>query len=289
MRQSLSILLLLFLLIACGETEFTNHQPELVVEGYIDDGGYPVVMLTTSLPVNTEEFDFDSLTNHLRRWARVVVSDGEQEAILTGMVDRRYFPPFVYTTTRIVGQAGHTYTLTIDDGDYHATAVTTIPEPPAVDSFKVEAIIADSLYRITACFTDRPDERNYYKLFMRRGRRGRQWLSCYLGVASEQVFGEGYTEMVVNQGRLVTDTTDYTPYFFRSDSVTIKLATIDEAAYRFWDDYENYSSFARNPLFPITKSLHSNIKGGLGCWYGCGAYIRSFALSDWGIPRCRHD
>jgi len=279
LRRLLPILFIISL-IACSQAELTTHEPELVVEGYIDDGGYPVVMLTTSLPVNTDGFSFDSLSTHLLRWAKVTVSDGEQETILTGMVDRRYFPPFIYTTTRMEGQAGKTYRLTVDYDKFHATAVTTIPQPPAVDSFKVEEIMADSLYRITACFTDNPAERNYYKLFMRRGRYGRQWLSCYLGVVSDEVLN-GYTEIPVNRGDLVTDTLDYSPYFYPSDSVTIKFAQIDEAAYRFWNDYENYDSFGRNPLFPLSKSLHSNIQGGLGCWYGCGAYIQSFAITDY--------
>jgi len=279
MRRVLPILIVLGVF-SCSQAELTEHQPELVVEGYIDNDGFPVVMLTTTLPVNTESQSFDSLSSHLLRWAKVTVSDGERDVILTGMVDKRYFPPFIYTTTRMEGEVGKSYRLTVDYDNYHATAVTTIPQPPAVDSFKVESAMKDSLYRIIVCFTDNPKERNYYKLFMRRGMRGRQWLSCYLGVLSDEVL-DGYSEVVVNKGELATDTLDYTPYFFRTDSITIKFAQIDEAAYRFWNEFENYGSFARNPLFPLSKSLHSNIQGGVGFWYGCGAYIKSFALSDY--------
>jgi len=279
MRAFLTLTIIACLL-ACSKSELPDRQPQLVVEGYIDDGGAPVVMLTTTLPVTTEELSPDSISTHLLRWARVTVSDGEEEVVLTGMADKRYLPSFVYTSNRMEGQAGKSYRLTVDYENYHATAVTTIPQPPAVDSFKVEPVIRDSLFRITVCFTDNPHERNYYKLFMRRGRRGRQWLSCYLGVVSDEVL-DGYSELAVNRGELVTDTADYTPYFFRTDSVTIKFAQIDEPAYRFWNDFENYASFARNPMFPLTKSPHCNIQGGLGFWYGCGACIQSFALADY--------
>ena len=69
MRRLLPILFIISL-IACSQAELTTHEPELVVEGYIDDGGYPMVMLTTSLPVNTDGFSFDSLSTHLLREMR---------------------------------------------------------------------------------------------------------------------------------------------------------------------------------------------------------------------------
>ena len=69
MRRLLPTLFIIGL-IACSQAELTTHEPELVIEGYIDDGGYPVVMLTTSLPVNTDGFSFDSLSTHLLRWPR---------------------------------------------------------------------------------------------------------------------------------------------------------------------------------------------------------------------------
>ena len=140
---------------ACDTTdEVAVSEPQMVVEGYIDSGGFPVVMLTTSVPISTETQKFDSLANHLLRWAKVTVSDGEQSVILTGMVDRHYYPPFIYTTSRMRGKTGHTYKLEVEYEEYHATAVTTIPERPQVDSFRVVPTAVDSLCQIVACFTD---------------------------------------------------------------------------------------------------------------------------------------
>ena len=69
--------------------------PEIVVEGWIEDGGFPVVMVTTSVPVSSEYEKWDSLEDHLVRWAKVTVSDGENEVVLTGKMDRNYFPPYI--------------------------------------------------------------------------------------------------------------------------------------------------------------------------------------------------
>lgn len=283
MRQHLWPYLLTLLtacLYACDGMTLPENEEQLVVEGYIDDGGFPVVMVTTSMPVNTDSHSLDSLQDHLLRWAKVTVSDDEHEVILTGMVNNSYFPPFIYTTSRLRGQAGKCYKLTVEYKDFLATAETTIPPRPSLDSIVVRPSGIDSLCQIAACFTDNPDERNYYKAFVRMGRYGKQWLSCYLGIVSDEVFN-GYTEMPINKGELATQRDEYTPYFNYNDTITIKFAQIDSVAYRFWNDYENHFSFNRNPLLRYSKSLQSNIKGGLGCWYGCGAVTHSLILSDY--------
>ena len=237
-------------------------------------------MLTTSVPISTETQKFDSLANHLLRWAKVTVSDGEQSVILTGMVDRHYYPPFIYTTSRMRGKTGHTYKLEVEYEEYHATAVTTIPERPQVDSFRVVPTAVDSLCQIVACFTDTAREASYYKAFIRMGRMGKQWYSAYLGLIPGELV-DGYAELVVNKAWLLNDEEEYVPSFNYSDTVSVKLARIDDQAYRFWKDYEDHLNYSRNPLFPLTHNLHSNINGGIGCWYGCGAVTASFALGKY--------
>ena len=74
---------------------FSQDSPEIVVEGWIEDGGFPVVIVTTSVPVSTDYKDWDTLMDHLVRWAKVSISDGEKEVILTGKMDTDYFPPYI--------------------------------------------------------------------------------------------------------------------------------------------------------------------------------------------------
>lgn len=276
------LLLVMTLFTSCQKQEPINIEPQLVVEGYIDSGGFPVVMVTTSIAINSYyKESIDSLGNHLLRWARVAVSDGEQEVILSGKYDSSFLPPYVYTTTKMIGEPGKSYTLTVDYKQYHATAVTTIPAVPAVDSIWVKPVIPDSLCNIIVTFTDAANERNYYKAFVKRGMRGRQWLPSYLTTINDEVLGSGSSELVVNQAGIVLDDKDYVPYFSYNDTVSVKFAQIDEAAYRFWKDFDNSTNFSRNPFFPITTSLHSNVNGGMGCWFGCGAVTCSFMLENY--------
>ena len=269
---------------SCSETDtIETLEPQLVVEGYIDHDGFPVVMVTTSVATRPGFHEaMDSLDSHLLRWARVAISDGEQEVVLTGRLDRNYFPPYVYTTTHMRGKTGRTYTLTVDYGSYHATAVTTIPALPTVDSVWVRPVIADSLCSIMVRFTDDPASHNYYKAFVRQGRFGRQWLPAYLGSLNDEVLAPGFSELVVNQAGTALDAgKEYVPYFNYSDTVSVKFAQIDETAYNFWSDFDNNTNFARNPLFPSTAKLRGNVNGGFGCWFGCGAVTKELVLNDW--------
>lgn len=273
-------IILCITIISCEETEFANNSPKIVIDGYIDDGGFPIVMITTSVPISTDPIELNNLENHLLRWAKVSINDGEEEVVLTGKYDSSYFPPYIYTTGRMRGKQGNTYTLKVEYDNYFATATTTIPSSPQIDSIRIEPTSVDSLCKIILCFTDDKTKFNYYKSFVRKGKESRQWMSSYLGIINDAVLDDN-TEFTVNQGSILTDTIDFTPFFNYNDTISIKFAEIDEDAYQYWNDYENYTSFSRNPLFPMTHNLHSNIIGGLGCWYGCGAKFIHIPLIDY--------
>ena len=51
----------------------------------------------------------------------------------------------------------------------------------------------------------------------------------------------------------------------------VKIAHIDETAYNFWRDHETTLMIGRNPLFPVTNNIRSNVRGGLGYWFGYGS------------------
>ena len=174
------LMLLLAALTGCEKDVLPPHKSILVVEGWIEDEGFPVVILTESLPVSQEYTSLDNISDYLVKWAKVTVSDGEQTEILIGKYEKGYFPPYVYTTSRIKGKAGRTYTLTVEYGDYYATAATTIPEPPAIDNLSIKKCAdVDTLYQIDLTFKSKPS--NYYQIFTRVGANNRQFIASYLG------------------------------------------------------------------------------------------------------------
>ena len=66
----------------------------------------------------------------------------------------------------------------------------------------------------------------------------------------------------VNRGLKIEKTNvKYTPYYKLEDTVTVKLAQLPKEIFDFWSDYENEIMNGKNPLFPSTTNLKSNIKG----------------------------
>ena len=129
MRRIFMCLAICLLLGSCGEKHQPEDIPQIVVEGWIESDGYPVVMLTTTVSIGEDAKDWTSLKDNILRWAKVSISDGVHEEILTGRMDNSYFPPYIYTTSRMKGESGKTYTLKVEYGGRTVTAQTTIPDP----------------------------------------------------------------------------------------------------------------------------------------------------------------
>ena len=117
MNKSLTCLLLCAALTACESDYLGTAESQLVVEGWIENEGYPVVILSRSVPISEDYTPMDELDQYLLRWAKVTVSDGQNSVVLTGKYDSGYFPPYIYTTGRLKGRAGKSYTLTVEYRD----------------------------------------------------------------------------------------------------------------------------------------------------------------------------
>ena len=61
MKNICLILVSLFSLAACSEDVFIEAEPQLIVEGWIDDGGFPIVILSESVPVSDKYEDVNWL------------------------------------------------------------------------------------------------------------------------------------------------------------------------------------------------------------------------------------
>lgn len=268
------------LLLSCSGDYLPEQNDELVVEGWIEDNGFPVVILTKNINISNTYQSLDSLSSCIVRWAKVTVSDGEKSVVLTGRYMKGYTPPYIYTTSHFRGEAGKTYQLTVEYGDFHATATTTIPKTQKIDELSVERCAqSDTLYQISLRYNDDEAEQNYYQIFTRVGGRDvRQYLAAYLGTIDNRVV-KPKTKIPVYRGRDI-NTLDYTPYYTINDTVAVKFAHIDRTSYNFWYDYTRNLTTAGNMFFATAASLRSNIIGGTGYWCGMGSDIKYVAIRD---------
>lgn len=268
MKKFCFFLPICLLLSAACQKEATPPSPVLVVEGWIENGSAPVVMLSESIPVtdNSEITPADML-GRIAKWARVTVSDGTRTVVLTGMTDTEYFPPYIYTSGRMKGEVGKSYTLTVEYKDYKATATTTIPEPVPIDTVFVRQV-KDSLCTAVCGFTDPLPKGNYYKVFTRTEVMDRHYHPSALAFSSDDQL-DGYSEIFLYSTQRLMDHADM-PNIHLGDSLWIKLCTMDRKSFEYWSNFE--MTLAGNIYStPIARSsLEGNVEGASGYWIGYG-------------------
>lgn len=270
-----------FLLAACQVGDEIDGSSRLVVEGWIDDGDFPIVKVSHSITLGKNYVSLKELDKYVERWALVTINDGKHTETMVGRYDKRHNPPFVYTTAFMRGQAGKTYRLSVitPDGS-RAEAVTTIPQPVWMDSFQIEPVqVGDStLYQVYG-YTS---YRGPCKLFTRVEGEETEYLSAYLGIYDSTMLAPDGC-MSVSRGRSMF-VKKFTPYFKDSTVVDIKFATLGDEAFRYWRKFEDQVTLSYNPFFPATDNLPSNIRGGLGYWFGYGATYCRLPIGRAALP-----
>jgi len=279
-KITLCLVTVLFLAACTGDFNEQDGRPsQLVVEGWVEDGGFPVVMLTRSLQVSKDYQKMDELGDYIIRWAKVVVNNGTDSVVLTGKYDNGYFPPFVYTTNHMRGEVGKQYTLTVEYKDYYAEATTTIPSVPDQCKFYVKKCDdSDTLYQIKAKFTDNPWEKNFYQLFIRMGTEEKQYSASYLGSFDDAVLNNEVEVPVYRRYQLGKE--KYTPYFTENDTVSVKFAQVDEMSFRIWDSFTKNLSLSGNMFLSTSSDIVTNISGGYGYWCGYGVITDHIIIHD---------
>lgn len=269
MRRILCLCLSMFCWVSC-EREAEPEGP-LVVEGWIENGRPPVVMLHQAIGLNE---DWDSLeaaiSAKLIVWGKVSLSSLDTTVVLTGQIDGNYLMHYRYSTPEMFGQSGREYDIEVEARGRKVRAHTGVPSVVPLDSVVVK-VDKEPYVNVTAYWTDPAADNDYYALFYRH--RGQvEYVACGFGTLSDESAENGVLSAIVykNPGSLI-DTKSDMMWFRRDDTVTLKLAHIDEVGYRFWQSFQNSVS-SRIPVFNNSPSngLKSNIDGGFGYWCGMG-------------------
>lgn len=279
LRQIIYAFFALTTLAGCADSYIPESVPQIVVEGWIEDNGYPVVILTTTVPIDGERKNNESLQEYLIRWGKVTISDGEKDVVLTGMRNNDYFPPYIYTTSSIRGKAGKSYSLKVEYSGRTVTATTTVPEPVSLEYIKVKKSDIEDSYYLTGGLMDDRLTKDYYKFFVRRARRDSIYKPSFMGLVNDDILSENIEELPINSGiSSVMEKTDN--FFSKDDLVFVRFSSLDEQSYAYWNDFETIYSLSCNPFFPANSRIRSNIKGGLGYWAGYGSTYYTVSIPD---------
>ena len=297
-KIALVLIALVSLLSSCvkdADIDIPGAEEKLVVEGFIEPGMPPIVILTRNKPYfGTSNFgSFEDLLVHN---ANVVVSDGMNTVQLTEICTGNLPDSILllissitgldtltlqsinfclYSTfnSNIFGQYNRNYSLTINAEGKTLTAVTQIPNPVALDSiwYKNEAPYTDRGF-CWARLNDPDTIGNAYRWFaMRKGVDN--GFASPIGGSFEDKFIDGQSfEFAYNRARSESDgaaNAEYFGYFKTGDTIIVKFCTIDLEHYQFWRTYDTQVINNGNP-FAAPTSINSNINGGLGVWGGYG-------------------
>jgi hypothetical protein len=268
------LLLVLFFLCSCKKEiplDIPAIPPEIVVDGWIESGDYPYVILTRTSQYFSN-IDSTTLRNLVLTRAKVSVTDSVTTEILTLVRNDDYFPPYLYRGTRLKGEIGKKYYLKVEYAGRVVTAETTIPKPLMLDSLWYELREgSDSLGVIKGMFTDNANEKNYYKAFTKIIGKNTRFVPTLVSNFDDKYFNGEQFAFELNRGQdtYLRPTKDI--YFELGDSIILKACTLDKAAFSFWLSYQDEIINAPNPFASSHKKVLTNINNGLGIWAGYGA------------------
>lgn len=269
MRISCFISLFLLLLAsACADSPEPVGRPPIVVEGWIDEGGNPVVTVMNAVDLTSDSVSFD---NFIEKWGRVSVFDGDRQYILSGRVSSVYFPEFIFTTSRVRGQQGHTYRLLVETESGTVESSATIRPHASFDRVDIEPAGGSDTTFVLRAFFGNIDPAAYYKIFTQVTKSEYRFYASFLGTFRGCDY-DSSKGVVVSRGYRATMLEDenFSHFFSSGDCVLVKICTLEEPLYDFWQAYDRSTALSANLFFTYAENCPSNITGGLGYWAAYG-------------------
>lgn len=267
-KYLLQCLLVLPAVISCDGLKLPTPDQKIVIDGEIEDGGYPIVKVTATIPVSEESTSYSDLSDYVLNWAKVTVSGPEGDVVLTGRKSEKDFPPYIFTTTKMKGRAGEKYKIRVEYGGESVEAETTVTPPVELAGLEVEKD-KNGYYRIIASLKGREEVLHNCRFFVMVENKDLIYRPSFMGLVNREILPEEGMQVTVCRG-IATTAKEFNPYYEAGDVVYVKFVTMDEVSYMYWSDFEDLSTFSRNPFFPTSLSIRSNVKGGLGLWAGYG-------------------
>jgi hypothetical protein len=229
--------------------DLNKANPHLVIEGNIKDqtGPYSVVLSKTGNYFE-QSLTFPSVSNAL-----VVITndlgqiDTLKETSLKG----------TYQTSKITGESGRTYFLTVNAEGNLYTSTSSMPQKIYIDTLYAKPrreFDGDRGYDIYVAFKDPPQLGNYYRLNVK---------ASYL-LPSDSIDGRRYrlySDKLTN-GNEMTERVRAGRNVSAGDTVTVELLAIDKPTYDYFNTLSNIltSDRAASSLSPANPN--SNITNG---------------------------
>jgi hypothetical protein len=283
MKKWIGIGCIALLLSACEKTiKLTPdvQTPKLVVDGTLETGQAPLIVLTTSLGYFST-ITLQQLQNSFVRNAVVEISDGTVThrlkeyaiGVAPGAFIYYYSNDATNPATAIIGKHNTRYQLRIV---YNGETYTSTTHIPSANGRKVDSIWWKPAPNnpdtnrciIMAKISDPPGFGNYTRYYTKVN--SGPFLPGGNSIYDDQITDGTTFEGQVDQGvdRNNPPSTEDYGFYRRGDTVTIKNANIDKASFDFWRTWEFGYQNIGNPFSSPLKVLGNISNNALGAFCG---------------------
>lgn len=279
---SLLVTSLLVTLFSCTKDitfDYPAQEKQLVVEGYIEPGKYPIVFLTKSSPY-FDKIDSTNISELIASMAKVTVSCEGKEEVLTLRHNDNYFPSYYYEGTSLLGEVGKSYQLKIELSGKTYTSTTTIVDPVVINSYATVISTDNSIQKfINIKFKDPETVSNFYRVYTKRIGKDSTFYPSYLSSFNDFGFnGKEFTYEIIRSYSPIVQS-DNGRYFLDGEVVQLKFCTIEEKQYDYWKKIEGLIAMSNNPFGLASSEPPTTIEGGaLGIWAGLSSKYYTFKI-----------
>lgn len=255
-----------------------DYQQKLVVEGAVEPGISPYVILSWTIPY-FGNVQYQDVEQYMVNEALVTVNDGfTTDTLIQPIAGQPY-----YVGLNMIGVTGRTYNLSITvNGKTYTSSTTILPAIP-LDSLFFKAEKGDSLGFIWAHFKEPAGLGNQYRWYAKRIGKDNRFLAPFSSVFDDKFidgkeFDFAYDRGMEPNSTAEEDNNEERGYFKVGDSVVVKYCTIGEKEFRYLRSWYLNGMSNGNP-FAAPSTLESNISGdAIGLWCGYGVFIKGVRL-----------
>jgi hypothetical protein len=263
-----------------------SAEPVLVVDGQIEDGQPPIVVLTKSLGFFSN-INAQILANAFVHNADVYVSNGTLThklkeyplQLAPGLTAYFYSIDLLNPATNFSGQLNKGYSLRILSAGQEYTSNTFIPNNDLkLDSIWVKSVpFSDDTLKRNLYFraTDPIGLGNSGRYFTKKN--SEQFLPGENSVFDDQVIdGTSFNSQIPQGIDRNNKKTGDDNLFTKGDTITLKWCNINRATYNFWNTWEFAFQSIGNPFAQPNKVLGNISNGALGAF--CGYAVKTKTL-----------
>ena len=278
MRTSFFIIICSIIFGSCTsviDVKIPDPDPKIVVEGFIDIGETPYVLLTRNSPFY-DTINASNLQNYFVSGATVKMFDGTDTVAFQELTfDTAGVQASIYIGIGAHGEIGKTYQLFVEADGQQLHASTSILQPLPLDSVwytDAPADEPDSLVQLMVRYSDPPAPGNHVRYFTKRN--SESFMPGYNSVFDDALVNGTTFDFPLDRGVDRNNDSTYIDYgyFYRGDTVIVKWSAIDFPHFNFWKTIEFELGGSGNP-FAAPVKIQSNVENGLGIW---GGYSSSF-------------